>query len=321
MKKSRNILNYFNKFWYIYIGIACFFVYLILFPYFRINNNELINDTTIQKEIRENNTQIIKEKIDDQFSDIKELHWTHMPITYKINFSEYNNEIFKAKEYRVMRALERIHSDIPAITFLKTESDNADIIYIGEIPTKIRLENNPDCPSEYTCNIGALAKLNFSENIIYNAIIYLPEVLRDQGGASYGWNTEIHETLHTFGIKHSNEVGGVMWPEIVGIPLNIEKNIASCLNRIYSNNPNLGNCSEVNIYKVCEKGSTLGLDGKCYPECDEGYILGNDLKCYEECGNGYCEDGTVCKEEKCYVFYHCEDGYYLDNNTNLCYPN
>ena len=301
----------------IYGGVLLLLVIIVLSVrvYLKKQGENYVNLSNLEGNITNNEVYI-----NDQFSNSLELHWTHMPLTYSINFSEYSPEIRKTKELRVKYALERIHNAIPEIDFIRVESENADILILGEISVQMRIENSPqDCPENYDCNTEALAIPNYTGRIIHNGLVYFTEALRlDNPNPSS--DTEVHEIFHLFGISHSDSVGGIMSAMISSLSsVDIGENIISCLRKIYSNGQFLGNCSNVNMYK----------------DCGEGYVFGQDNKCHEECGKGYCSEGSVCKDGECYgcgvgytldveswscTFLGCPFGYYLYNNSCLPIP-
>jgi len=181
-----------------------------------------------------------KPKIRDYFPNITELHWRHMPILYRIDFHEYDSETIKSKTISIEEAMSVINKAIPFISFAEAGNRTEDILFLGELPAYASWDTE------------GMAEVNSSEGYIYSAIIYLPTfkksspddywVLQGSGGVCL----ETHEILHALGIGHSEVINGVMSPTSVGI-CSLEKQISSCLNKIYSNGYYNNSCENVNF--------------------------------------------------------------------------
>ena len=142
----------------------------------------------------------------DSFSQSPRKHWNHMPLTYAVNFSEYDTRIKASKELKVKYALERLHNAVPSISFQRVETEElADVIFKGEIPPKIRENTRPDG----NFNTAGLAFHSILGNIIVKGTVYLP--LPTEGEECPSSDIALHEVLHTFSLQHSNNVKSVLW--------------------------------------------------------------------------------------------------------------
>lgn len=255
------------------------------------------------------------DKIYDSFSKVEEIHWTHMPLTYRVNFTEYNEDTIKSKRRLLEYALERIHNTIPYIEFIETTNESGDILFLGEIPTKTKVEM---CNAG-SCDLGGLTIPNYSGKYISSAVVYLPEIIKNDPDliGAYSSDLEVHEILHTFGVGELSVVGGIMWESTSGAYRTIEEVVISCLKRIYSNGEYNGNCSKANLFKSCDNGFVLGNDNECHKSCGVGYVLGQDYECHRECGEGYyCLEGGECCGGQC---FKCPEGSSLGSDC-MCSP-
>ena len=143
----------------------------------------------------------------DSFPNAQHEHWSHMPLKIATNFLDYNNEeTRRSKELKVEYALERLHNSVPSISFERTKVEqDADIVFIGEIPAQIRAANQPDG----NFNIAGLALHNVTGNIIFKAEVYLP--LPVEGEECPSSDIALHELLHAFGLPHSTNIKSVLW--------------------------------------------------------------------------------------------------------------
>ncbi|MEK6825224.1 MAG: matrixin family metalloprotease [Nanoarchaeota archaeon] len=142
----------------------------------------------------------------DSFSQARDEHWNHMPLTYFTNFSEYNSQIKNSKELKVRYALERLHNAVPTVSFEKAaKEESADIVFKGEIPPKVRESTRPDG----NFNTAGLAFHTLIGNIIVKGTVYLP--LPTEGEECPSSDIALHELLHTFGLDHSTNIKSVLW--------------------------------------------------------------------------------------------------------------
>lgn len=174
------------------------------------NNYNYFKDD-LQKELK------LRQK--DKFSDVLELHWIHMPLTYTVNFSEYKDQNIRIrKERNVQYALERLHNAVSSIDFIKINNENiADINFKGEIPIKVRIEVNAENFDEDNLavieNAVGLAILNnITGNIILKYTIYTPYTTYITGDDECpSSDITLHEILHAFGLPHSTNTESVLW--------------------------------------------------------------------------------------------------------------
>ena len=98
-------------------------------------------------------------KIQDQFNDVKELHFTHMPITYKIeNQNNFCNNIQINHFIKGLKLIENITNG--TVRFVATDNDS-DIDIICVAPT-IELQNFSNYTNTLASQGGALICKNFS---------------------------------------------------------------------------------------------------------------------------------------------------------------
>ena len=143
------------------------------------------------------------DEVSDSFSDNDKLHWNHMPLSYNYNqecaehfYGRYPEEIAKALNY----ITEKTNG---SARFVKTEGD-ADIFY--------------NCDFSNAKKIGygettARANYNYEGNVYTDATIdiYAAKLCLGKGRPT----TLIHETLHLFGLDHSDDVKDVMYDKEV----------------------------------------------------------------------------------------------------------
>ncbi len=219
-----------------------------------------------------------EDEIKDNFSDIEEFHFTHMPLTYKIDVdtTPTTNDAYEVE--RIIWALQIIENSTDnLIQFKKADfNETPDIIIYGRPPLESEDKDR--------FIIEGLASPNETkENRIINADItlYAGETFLWAGGShleviggnlwevteydpreSTSWevddcehfpNTEVHEILHALGIGHNyNDSHSIMFP--IDYPIQsckteeIDKEISSCLKHIYSNGKIGGDCSNLEMY-------------------------------------------------------------------------
>jgi len=218
-------------------------------------------------------------RINDQFPNIEESHWSHMPITYHIT----NEEVCKNYESgRIRRAFEKIQNSTDNILQFNEVNASADInvkcSFIEDCyEYKIDLEDHGDfyfkTEWESICDhaLGLAEITDYENNRLLNAeieMIGLDGFVETTGKGMSGFrvgrcgvlNTEIHEILHTLGVGHSNNPKSIMNPseEFSGLKIRdketcenyeekIDDEIISCLKYIYSNGEFEGDCSDVNF--------------------------------------------------------------------------
>lgn len=238
-------------------------------------NNKNIFEKQKDKIIEEKPEEI---EIPDQFVNIEEIHFTHMPITYSIdmgkdNYIEYDaigrpyTVYTVAKEKKlgdIKKAFEIIENSTDELVKFKEVnlSEESDIRIFGINPPEFDVILN--ISKNVTADgVLGVAMLGNDTNLIINSSVYFQptRLYIDQANWNYGRcvdaegkvfpHTEIHEILHAMGFGHRIDyIYRVMFP----IKLNscqvkeIDKETISCLKRIYSNGEIEGDCTNLNIY-------------------------------------------------------------------------
>jgi hypothetical protein len=217
----------------------------------------------------------VSEEIIDNFPNISEVHWVHMPLKYK-----FENEC-------IGRQL-----NLTRLAFKKVELETFGVISFIETPEE------PDIsiyckPSQYNrSGEYAIADAFYtlspnSENLIEKGEINI----YGQGSiCNTGYPVlEVHEILHLFDIPHNPLIRSIMHPYSAESSskckiTKIDEEYVSCLRYIYSNRKFNGSCSFP---------SYIHEDPSEY-ECEEGWfeVEGTDFCCPEpnmEIVDGYCE--------------------------------
>jgi len=229
---------------------------------FEITQEELdqhILERTLQKE--------------DRFSNISELHWGHIPLTYK-----FESECIERLSNLMRGALGNITYETNSIVTFKEVFENPDISiyckegqYLGE---QYAFGDSIHNLNKYNSNLIINGEIN-----IYGQGITCPT----------GYPAlEVHEILHLFGFGHTQNIQSIMYPSAFlsryCTTTKINDEYTSCLKYIYSNGKE-GECNIKNsVYEgpldfVCEEG-WYEVEGSefCCPEPDMVII---DDYCYE----------------------------------------
>ena len=208
------------------------------------------------------------------YSNTSELHWGHMPLTYK-----FENECVGRQINLTKLAFKRIGIETSFRVNFEETSKNPDIsIHCNE-----SVGGNDDLTlADTVYEVG-----NVDENLITHADINF----YGQGAICLtGYPAlEVHEILHAFGFEHNSLTESIMFPYSAETSrkcktTKIDDEYVSCLNYIYSNGKYEGNCSISNYY-IYEDTSEYG--------CSEGWyeVIGTDYCCPEpnmEIIDGYC---------------------------------
>lgn len=191
-----------------------------------------------------------KLKNNDIFSQSNDVHWNHMPITYKIyNYSFdrkgniYNCEFSKSQILNIHYAIERFHNIIHSVSF-KEVNDNEDISILG-CEDKYYLDyydylnifysNDSDnnIPEGYReIQLGLTIPYGY-KNIFSNVKIYI----FNYEDMTCGSDVILHELFHAFGIGHTNVLGDIMYPmdnSCSVIRSSVSNETINKLNSIYS---------------------------------------------------------------------------------------
>jgi len=146
---------------------------------------------------------------EDQFSEIKDLHWTHMPLTYSIDKSCEN------LAENTKKSLAIIENSTNKAVYFKEES-NPDInISCSQVENCYEKKEERKwfwiITTEAICgHESGTAQIKIKGNKIINARINLFSVSNKKDNCS---ETIIHEILHVFNYKHNENKSSIMYPE------------------------------------------------------------------------------------------------------------
>ncbi|MEK6844046.1 MAG: matrixin family metalloprotease [Nanoarchaeota archaeon] len=241
----------------LYVRLIIVFVTILISIYF------LNFDNKNKKEDKEN----------DQFSDIKEIHFNHMPITYSLNVNtsesfrlNFNKTVYRTdttddfKIKRIQWAFDLIEKSTDNLMVFKEvkEDENPDIRILGVPDVYCYNENET-----YDGREGFAGPENYTSNKIINSTVVFCATGYSVGfNIKFSWEyaecedfpiVELHEIFHAFGFGHTfNNNKEVMYPikfRIKSCEINqIDPQIISCLKYIYSNGNLSGDCSDRNIF-------------------------------------------------------------------------
>lgn len=215
----------------------------------------------------------------DQFSNISELHWDHMPLTYSID----SNCIERLEELMIL-SMEKINNETSGYVQFQEERINPDISFHCK-------DSIYDKSGEYSLADASSTNDPYNTNIITHVDINI----YGQGaicGTGYP-ALEVHELLHGFGFNHNPLTKSIMSPYSSGSSRSckiskMDNAYSSCLMYIYSNSV-VGDCYESKLNSI-SSGSEYDIG-----ECDVGWYgaVGSDEWCCEEPGmyidsDGYC---------------------------------
>jgi len=221
-------------------------------------------------------SEVIKEEIIDNFPNISEVHWTHMPLKYK-----FENECIERLVNLSKLAFKKIEFETSYLVSFEETLEEPDIsIYCK--PTRY------DKSGEYE-----IADAFFTTSPDYENLIIKGEInIYGQGSVcNTGYPAlEVHEVLHLFDIPHNPLIRSIMHPYSAESSsrckiIEIDEEYISCLRYIYSNGKFNGSCSFPNY--IHEDSPDFIY------ECDEGWyeVEGTDFCCPEpnmEIVDGYC---------------------------------
>jgi hypothetical protein len=243
-------------------------------------------------EFQKNNFSENFEKRILDFSNIEEIHWNYMPLTYSFDSSCVGPII-----PRIYWAFEIIENETnERVSFVEVK-ENSNIKFV------CYKEKNEEILSEVESILTqGLTTFDYAGNVMNDTKIEFWKVSEKSRPSSCNKfpSLEIHEILHALGFAHiENNKYSIMYPlggtECVErndwITVNgktfqpkdkIDDEIVSCLNYIYSNGK-IGSCKDVPLYSPnfsCPEGA-FNVEGTnyCYPKPNmiikEGY-------CYEK---------------------------------------
>ena len=258
--------------------------------------------------------------INDDFSDVAELHWDHLPIKY---FIRNEKECGTYETAQINRAFIEISvSTNNTVYFEKVNNSmESDIeLFCSFIEDCYNLEKWEDAYWEYEeetiCahDLGRALITETKGNKIIKAEIELiglegfSETSNRRRSKASGFyigtcgdaNTEIHEILHVFGFDHSFDWSSIMYPRdtresgykvsnnnCAEVIVEIDDEYSSCLKYIYSNGLS-GTCSEIENYYIETEGAPL------ISYCEDGYYEAtNDI-------NSCCPEPGMWADE-----YYC----------------
>jgi hypothetical protein len=160
----------------------------------------------------------------DQFSNITELHWTHMPLSYKIiNCTDYQKN-------RIVKAFNQIQKETENVVSFENVQINEDItVYCNK-------EERPTGYYDYYTSGESYYQVyeNYSNRIAHAEINFygITETTYSSGCTIYP-DIEIHEILHAFGFEHTNQSNHIMNPYHTYCPSKLNQDIIDRLITIY----------------------------------------------------------------------------------------
>ncbi len=169
---------------------------------------------------------IQKTQNNDQFPNAAGLHWTHMPLTYRIyNCTEYQSN-------RIVRGFLRIENETNyTVKFKAIQNDsNPDIGVYCRKDYKQSVE-----PGYLTSGDSAYSVSSANSNLIMKAEINFYGITSStySSGCTIYPDIEIHEILHGFGYGHNDSTKSIMYPSHVMCGFKIDDNIISELKKNY----------------------------------------------------------------------------------------
>lgn len=232
---------------FIFMGIFILIVVLFTWP----TSYDDPNEDVVLVENLENETIVEEKIIEDKFSNVGQLHWTHMPLKYK--FEEISRCKWAMKN--IVFAFEQIENETgEVISFKETTSEDEDIIInCGYIPLET------DSFFDYSDTL-AMAIPQFGENntLIYGKLYFLSGGTCSRSGYS---SLEMHEIFHLFGIDHDSGYYYGGKPSIMSryeiekesqCPKKMRPELVSCLKYIYSNGIHGESCEDINFLEPPE---------------------------------------------------------------------
>jgi len=235
------------------------------------------------------------EKIEDDFSDINELHFSHVPVTYS-----YAESCIGPIIPRLEWAFDILENETEQLLSFENINGSADINFVCN--SERNMEAVGTLITQFTYGQSLIEKL--SGSVIEKTTIEFWSVREDTRPPSCinFPSLELHEIIHSFGFDHvENNRYSLMyleaWTQCVAknqtitlhstgktfIPEDkIDDEIISCLKYIYSNGEVEGSCEDVNFLEAEYGGCSYGwypVEGTNYC-CPEPNMIINE--------DGYC---------------------------------
>ncbi|MFZ5954796.1 MAG: matrixin family metalloprotease [Nanoarchaeota archaeon] len=177
------------------ILIICLLIGLIFFYSNRLRNIKNNEQDFLQKK----SEQVMPELV-DYYSTVDYIHWNHMPLTYYFNEPNASIGNLNCTQYQIKRVKD-------AFQIFENETDN--LIYFREE------KENPDIkilcygvkPSEDYMIMGE-GSFEFIDKMILRAEL---NFFNHRNCGTFP-DIEIHEILHIFGFRHSEDKTSIMYP-------------------------------------------------------------------------------------------------------------
>jgi len=256
----------------IWSWVFWFFIIFFLFLFFMgsqseyIQNNDSSNSSNLNASNLNASNSSLRYQNFDNFSSAKYPHWSHMPITYKID----KNCSSRLKNL-VLLAFQKVKNETGGLVSYVSSDKTPDL--------------NINCNSSENGNNALFWSIEDASCITDKTgskLISHAEInIYGQGmvcGTGYP-ATEVHELLHTLGFVHSPHSTNIMYPvsadsssscKITGI----DSEYISCLKNTYSNGKIFGDCNNID---TSIKG---GESNFTCTQCEEGW--------YDVKGTFYC---------------------------------
>ena len=210
------------------ILILFIFLLLLIFFYFFYRDIPLSRES-IEVPVEINKTfELVIETTGPVKQFYPNMKFNHNNISYRINTNCNINH-----RTRITGAFDELSDEVKIISFIETNSDNADIEVI--CPS----DRNKVIPEEendfFVAGEGGAKQIIQTKryNIIKDGAILLYENPEDKLVCNWP-NVELHELIHVFGFNHSSDENSLMNPILKSCDQRLDKSIVNDLKRLYS---------------------------------------------------------------------------------------